>query len=97
MLHAQLYFSLSSENGNTKLVLYLNAFFGWGRLNFLFFGKPWSLIEVYVLSQPVDECKEETPIDVVGDNDIKQEPDFPEVKFTLAGTTESSLDGMEET
>ena len=50
-----------------------------------------------LLSQPVDDCKEETPIDVVGDNDIKQEPDFPEVKFTLAGPTESSMDGMEET
>ena len=55
------------------------------------------VIQACLLSQPVDECKEETPIDVVGDNDIKQEPDFPEVKFTLAGTTESSMDGMEET
>ena len=47
--------------------------------------------------QPVEECKEEPPIDVVGDNDIKQEPDLPEVKFSLTGQAESALDRTDVT
>ncbi|KAK2186076.1 hypothetical protein NP493_204g09021 [Ridgeia piscesae] len=40
----------------------------------------------------VEEGRDEPPIDVVGDNDIKQEPDTPEVTFSLAEPVDSAID-----
>jgi len=40
----------------------------------------------------MEEGRDEPPIDVVGDNDIKQEPDTPEVTFSLAEPVDSAID-----
>ena len=43
-----------------------------------------------------EEGREEPPIDVVGDNDIKQEPDMPEVIFSLAEPVDLALDRSDD-
>ena len=49
----------------------------------------WSYLCVLL---QMEEGRDEPPIDVVGDNDIKQEPDTPEVTFSLAEPVDSAID-----
>ena len=49
--------------------------------------------ETYLCVFPqMEEGRDEPPIDVVGDNDIKQESDMPEVIFSLAEPGDFALD-----